>query len=80
MKFGTLTFLTAVILVGVLPIPVRLAAQNASSKIVSFEAPGAGAIAGSGSGTFSNNINDGGTITGRYIDANNVNHGFLRIP
>jgi hypothetical protein len=34
--------LTAVTLFGVLPIPMRLAAQNASSKIISFDAPGAG--------------------------------------
>jgi hypothetical protein len=80
MKFGTLTFLTAVTLFGVPPIPVLLAAQNASSKIISFDAPGAGTTAGSGFGTFPNSINDGGVITRRYIDANNVKHGFLRIP
>jgi hypothetical protein len=80
MKFRTVTLLTAVTLVGVLLIPARLVAQNASSKIISFDAPGAGMTAGSDSGTFSSNISDAGTITGRYIDAHNVNHGFLRIP
>jgi hypothetical protein len=34
MKFGLLTFLTTVTLFGVLPIPVRLAAQNASSLML----------------------------------------------
>jgi len=41
MKFGLLTFLTTVTLFGVLPIPVRLAAQNASSEIINFDAAGA---------------------------------------
>jgi hypothetical protein len=65
MKFRTVTFLTAVTLFGVLLEPVRLVAQNASSKIISFDAPGAGTTAGSGFGTFPNSINDGGAITGR---------------
>jgi hypothetical protein len=64
----------------VLTIPVRLAAQSSSSEVITFDAPGAGTAAGSGFGTFATSINDGGTITGRYIDANNVNHGFLRSP
>jgi hypothetical protein len=78
MKFRTLTFLTAVTLFSVLSIPVHLAAQNASSKIISFDAPGADTTAGSGFGTFPESINKAGAITGRYIDAHNVNHGFLR--
>lgn len=80
MKFGTLTLLTTLTLVGVPAIPVRLDAQSASSEITIFDAPGAAAAAGSGFGTFPTNINDGGTITGHYTDANNVNHGFLRAP
>jgi hypothetical protein len=79
-KFRTLTFLTAVTLFGVLPIPVRLAAQNANSKIISFDAPGAGTTAGSGFGTFPQSINKAGAITGHYIDSHNVTHGFLRSP
>ena len=78
MKFGTMTFLTTLVLTGVLTIPVRLAAQSSSSEDTTFDAPGAGTAAGSGFGTFPTSLNDGGTITGRYIDANNVNHGFLR--
>lgn len=80
MKFGTLTFLTTLTLVGVPTIPVRLPAQNASSEISIFDAPGAGAAAGSGSGTIPTGISNGGIITGHYVDANNVNHGFLRTP
>jgi hypothetical protein len=80
MKFGTMTFLTTLILAGVLTIPVRLAAQSSSSEDTTFDAPGAGTAAGSGFGTFPTSLNDGGTITGRYIDAHNVNHGFLRSP
>ena len=80
MKFGTMSFLTTLILTGVLTIPVRLAAQSSSSEVITFDAPGAGTAAGSGFGTLATSINDGGTLTGRYIDANNVNHGFLRSP
>jgi hypothetical protein len=80
MKFGTLTFLTTLTLVGMPAIPVRLAAQSASSEITIFDAPGAAAAAGSGSGTFPNSINDAGAITGHYTDAKTVNHGFLRNP
>jgi hypothetical protein len=64
----------------VLPIPVRLAAQNASSEIINFDAPGAGKTAGSGHGTFPGSLSEAGAIAGHYIDSNNVNHGFLRIP
>ncbi|MGA2398027.1 MAG: hypothetical protein ABSG30_08210 [Steroidobacteraceae bacterium] len=78
MKFGTMPFLTTLFVTGVLTIPVRLAAQSSSSEVTTFDAPGAGSAAGSGSGTFPTSINDEGTITGRYIDAHNVNHGFLR--
>jgi hypothetical protein len=80
MEFRMVSFLTMLILTGVLMIPVRLAAQSSSSEVATFDAPGAGTAAGSGFGTFPTSINDGGTITGRYIDANNVNHGFLRSP
>jgi hypothetical protein len=75
MKFGTLTFLIAVVLFCVLPIPVRLAAaQNASSPIISFHA------ATAGDGTFPESINKAGTITGHYTDRKGLYHGFLRSP
>jgi hypothetical protein len=54
--------------------------RSTGGRFITFEALGAGATAGSGSGTFSNNINDAGGYHGRYIDANNLNHGFLRNP
>ena len=80
MNFRTLTFLTTVILFGVLAIPAHLAAQNAISEIVIFDAPGADTTAGSGNGTFPNCVNDAGAITGHFTDAHNVKHGFLRSP
>ena len=47
-----------------------------------FDVPGAGT--GDGQGTFAPvfgfNINPQGTITGNYIDASNVSHGFVRAP
>jgi hypothetical protein len=73
MNFGTLTFLTAVILLAVLPIPAR-------SGIITFDAPGAIPVSGSFDGTFPSSINNGGTITGIYVDANTLYHGFLRSP
>ena len=59
---------------------MRLAVQTASSQIISFDAPGAISVAGSFDGTFPSSINNGGTITGIYIDANTLYHGFLRSP
>jgi len=80
MKFGTLTFLTTVTFLGVLAIPVRLAAENPSYPTTTFDAPGAGTAPGSGSGTFARSINAAGAITGHYADGLAVNHGFLRAP
>lgn len=79
MKFGRLT-LTIVILSCALPIPVRLAAQSANSGIIIFDAPGAISLADSFDGTFPGSINNGATITGIYIDAKTLYHGFLRSP
>jgi hypothetical protein len=80
MIFRTATFLIAVALIGVLLNPARLVAQNASSKIISFDAPGAGRTAGSGFGTFPASINKAGAITGHFTDAHGLCHGFLRGP
>ena len=44
--------------------------------VTSFDAPGAGGAAYSG--TFGTGINDAGAVAGYYIDANSVYHGFLR--
>src|SRR4029434_5573875 len=46
--------------------------------ITTFDAPGAGT--GPGQGTTAFAINPAGTITGRYSDASDVLHGFLRTP
>jgi len=45
-----------------------------------FDAPGADTTPGSGNGTFAFSVNAMGMITGIYIDASNVFHGFLRSP
>src|SRR5208283_2740913 len=47
-------------------------------KIIEFDAPGAGP--GPGQGTQANDINPERAITGWYIDASGVYHGFLRSP
>jgi hypothetical protein len=80
MRFGTLTLLSTVILFGVLPIPVRLAAQNANSEIITFDVPGEMSVAGSFDGTFPESINDAGAVAGYYLDGNTLYHGFLRSP
>jgi hypothetical protein len=54
--------------------------RSPNAKFTTFDAPGAGTEAGSGFGTFPDSINDAGAITGHYIDAQGLNHGFLRIP
>jgi hypothetical protein len=49
--------------------------------ITTFDAPGAGT--GSGQGTFDfflDVLNELGAITGYYVDANNVSHGYVRAP
>jgi predicted membrane protein len=45
-------------------------------QIVTFDAPGAGT--GAGQGTFPLDVNPSGAITGYYVDASNLPHGFLR--
>ena len=52
--------------------------RTKQGDITTFDVPGAGAGAGQGTVALFNNPAD--AITGYYIDANNVFHGFLRIP
>src|SRR5947209_2223191 len=47
-------------------------------SLTTFDAPGAGAGADLRQGTFPKSINPTGAITGYYIDARNLIHGFLR--
>jgi hypothetical protein len=54
--------------------------RSPEGRFTTFEAPGADTTAGDFNGTFPYTINDQGLITGYYIDANNVSHGFLRLP
>lgn len=56
--------------------------RTREGKITTFDAPGAGSVGspGGGQGTQPMTINPEGVITGHYTDANNVVHGFLRLP
>jgi uncharacterized membrane protein len=54
--------------------------RSPEGTFTTFEAPGADTTAGSYSGTFPYSVNDQGVITGYYLDANNVSHGFLLFP
>jgi hypothetical protein len=57
--------------------------RSATGKFTTFDAPGAGTGSFEGTGCFSDcpvSLNDWGAITGIYIDANFVYHGYLRSP
>ncbi|HJS98217.1 MAG TPA: hypothetical protein VJ756_03940 [Terriglobales bacterium] len=57
--------------------------RSRNGKFTTFDAPGAGTGSGQGTGCPSDcptSINDQGQITGVYIDANFVLHGYLRSP
>lgn len=45
-----------------------------------FDDPGAGSLANQGQGTTPQQINNFGAVTGYYIDANGLSHGFVRTP
>ena len=47
-----------------------------TATITTFDVPGAGT--GFGQGTFPTAINPAGVITGYYLDAGSIPHGFLR--
>src|SRR2546426_2696756 len=55
-----------------------LSSTARAATFTTFDAPGAGT--GFGQGTFAASINPAGAITGYYLDANGVFHGFLRAP
>jgi hypothetical protein len=54
--------------------------RSPAAGFTTFEVPGADTTAGDYNGTFPSNINLSGAITGNYVDANDVSHGFLRGP
>jgi hypothetical protein len=57
--------------------------RSPDGKFTTFDAPGAGTDSYEGTGCFSDcpvRLNDWGAITGIYIDANFVYHGYLRSP
>ena len=57
--------------------------RSADGHFTTFDAPGAGTGSYQGTGCFSDcpvSLNDWGAITGSYIDANYVSHGYLRSP
>jgi hypothetical protein len=57
--------------------------RSPDGKITTFDVPGAGTASGQGTGCPSDcptSLNDWGAITGNYIDANFVFHGYLRSP
>jgi hypothetical protein len=68
---ATLTF-------AILNLTTHSPAFSATATFVTFDVPGAGA--GSYQGTSPSSINLEGEITGLYIDASSLAHGFLRSP
>ena len=71
MKTKTLIFIAATTLFAALGgIPAQTFAQNTQDQIITFDA--------SPNGTTPAGINPSGEITGYYVDASFVTHGFLR--
>ena len=54
--------------------------RDPHGQITTIDAPDAGSGAGQGTGAWGMSINPAGAITGTYIDASGVFHGFLRTP
>jgi hypothetical protein len=57
--------------------------RGPDGTFTSFDAPGAGTSSGQGTGCSADcptSLNDWGAITGIYVDANDVYHGYLRGP
>ena len=70
---------------GLCALGMAVAVNASEPRIITFDAPGAGTGAGQGTGCFDYSdcsvlLNNFGAITGYYLDANNVYHGFLRSP
>jgi hypothetical protein len=54
--------------------------RSPDGRFRTFDVPGAGTVVGSWQGTWPNDINPAGAITGFYADSNWVSHGFIRDP
>ena len=72
-------------LYGVLSLAAPVAETVHDARFITFEAPGAGHASGQGTGCFAYTdcsviINNFGEVTGYYLDAHNVFHGFVRSP
>jgi hypothetical protein len=64
---------------------MAVAAGARELRIITIDAPGAGAGRSQGTGCFAYTdcsvlLDNWGAITGYYLDANNVYHGFLLLP
>jgi len=68
----------AMLCLAVCMLGVGVSAGAQKATIVTFDAPGAGTDPGQG--TTPNGIDAQGAVVGWYVDAGNVNHGFLRTP
>ena len=69
---------------GLCALGMIVSASAGQPRFISFDAPGAGTGPYQGTGCFYYDcyglINNLGEITGYYLDANNVYHGYLRSP
>ena len=57
-----------------------LIASAQEPRFLTFDAPGADTKPGDNNGTYPTGINAWGAVSGNYVDASNVLHGFLRSP
>jgi hypothetical protein len=53
---------------------------NPDGRFTTIDVPGADLTPGDFNGTFTSSINLFGTITGYYVDVNNILHGFVAVP
>jgi hypothetical protein len=55
--------------------------RTPNGAFTTFDAPGAGTAPGQGTFTAAaNGLNPAGAVTGQYLDASNLNHGYVRAP
>ena len=71
-----ISVLALVLLAGLVAARLPHAQARSHHRITTFDVPGSGT--GPGQGTLVNGITADGSVTGWYVDANDVNHGFVR--